>query len=307
MTALGGSETPDVLIRFGAMFGPMVSSGEYWRLITAMFIHIGFSHVLFNGFSLFIFGRLSESYFGPSRFITIYLLAGFLGSVASYTLNPMAISAGASGAIFGILGSLAAYYLVQKKDFGKIAQGNLTGILILAAINLAYGLATPRIDNWAHLSGFISGFTIGYVLSPRYKISVSEIGITKLTDSNSLMKSIWIVPAAIITATVVLAIANPSNETHLYSQITSAEKYYRENRYDQALDELNTILSAHKYSLDSQAGTLIAEAHLLRGIIYVETGDLESAITDLSLAIRWGDTTTKAAANEILVAINFKG
>ncbi len=306
MTALGGSENPDILIKFGAMFGPLISSGEYWRLITAMFIHIGFSHVLFNGFSLFIFGRLSESYFGPSRFITIYLLAGVLGSVASYTLNPTAISAGASGAIFGILGSLAAYFLVQKKSFGQLAQGNLTGILILAGINLAYGLATPRIDNWAHLSGFISGFAIGYILSPRYKIAVSEIGVTKLTDSNSLMKSIWVVPAAIITATIVLIIANPSNEVQLYSQITSAEKYYRENQYEQALDELNTILSKHKYSLDSQTATLIAEAHLLRGIIYIEIGDLESAITELSLAIRWGNPETKAAANEILVAINFK-
>ena len=101
-------------------------------------------------------------------------------------------------------------------------------------------------------------------------------------------------------------IANPSNEVQLYSQITSAEKYYRENQYEQALDELNTILSKHKYSLDSQTATLIADAHLLRGIIYIEIGDLESAITELSLAIRWGNPETKAAANEILVAINFK-
>ena len=100
------------------------------------------------------------------------------------------------------------------------------------------------------------------------------------------MKSIWIVPAAIITATIVLIIANPSNEVQLYSQITSAEKYYRENQYEQALDELNTILSKHKYSLDSQTATLIAEAHLLRGIIYIEIPKRVQKITETVIEIK---------------------
>ena len=210
MTAAGGSENPEVLLRFGAMFGPFIANGEYWRLFTAMFLHFGFAHLATNGLGLFIFGRLVEKVFGPARFLTIYILAGLFGSVASYAFNSIAVGAGASGAIFGVLGALATYFLVQREMSGKLAQGNLTGILFLAAINLLYGFATPGIDNWAHIAGFVSGFGLGIVLAPRYRLTMSSSGLPRLSDTNSLAKRSWLVAAMLAIVAVGAEVSSKS-------------------------------------------------------------------------------------------------
>jgi hypothetical protein len=94
MTALGGSEDPYVLLAFGAKYNPLIAAGQYWRLLTATFLHIGILHLLFNGYSLYILGSMVESRFGHSRFVILYLLAGVAGSTASF-LGNKALSAGA--------------------------------------------------------------------------------------------------------------------------------------------------------------------------------------------------------------------
>ena len=104
-----------MLLNFGAMFGPLIASGEYWRLFTAMFLHVGFTHLFVNGFALFVFGPIVERAFGPTKFLTIYLLGGLTGSVASYLLNSIAIGAGASGGVFAVIGGLAAFFVVQTQ------------------------------------------------------------------------------------------------------------------------------------------------------------------------------------------------
>ena len=147
----------DVLLRFGAMFGPLIATGEYWRFFTAMFLHANLFHLFFNCFALFIFGRLVEGVYGQHRFTIIYLLAGLSGGVLSYMFNRTAIAVGASGAIFGILGAFAAYFLVNRDALGEIGRRNLTGLITIAAINLAIGLLIPNIDNWAHLGGLAGG------------------------------------------------------------------------------------------------------------------------------------------------------
>ena len=120
-TRAGGPENPAVLEDFGALFSPLVAEGQYWRLFTAMFLHIGVVHLIFNSFSLFIFGRVVEQVFGLIRFLVTYILAGLAGSIASYASSPGVPAAGASGAIFGVLGALVAYFVVQQEVFGKLA------------------------------------------------------------------------------------------------------------------------------------------------------------------------------------------
>jgi len=200
MEVAGGSTDTGVLVDFGAMYGPKIAEGDYWRLFTAMFLHVGFMHLAFNAFGLFIFGRMVEGVFGPYRFALLYVLSGLFGSVTSYLIGPDAIAAGASGALFGIIGVMAAYFAVQRKVLGKAAQQNLYGLLGLAAINVVFGLLSPGIDNWAHLGGFAAGFGLGYALTPEYDVVRSitgrPMGMTERAGEQA--KRLWVVGLAIL-------------------------------------------------------------------------------------------------------------
>src|SRR6266542_34617 len=105
MELTGGSENSENLIRFGANYAPLVRNGEYWRLLTANFLHIGLLHLLVNSYALYILGIEVEALFGHQRFIVIYLLSGISGSVFSFMIT-QGLSAGASTSLFGLFGAL---------------------------------------------------------------------------------------------------------------------------------------------------------------------------------------------------------
>lgn len=172
MELSGGSGRTTTLIRFGAMYGPLIGMGEYWRLFTAIFLHAGILHLVLNCVGLWIIGRLVEGLYGHFRFIAIYLIAGLSGSALSYVFNKAAVAAGASGAIFGILGALTAYFLAHRGLMGDMGRQNLTGLAVVVALNLAVGLIIPGIDNWAHLGGLAGGFVVGLALAPRYRYEI---------------------------------------------------------------------------------------------------------------------------------------
>jgi membrane associated rhomboid family serine protease len=161
--ALGGSTNLSVLARMGAMVPSLVAQGEYWRLVTAMFLHIGIPHLLLNSLGLYIFGSLIEQVLGTVRFLAIYLVAGFVASVASFTFgSPVALAAGASGAIFGLLGSWLAFNLRRRSL--SLARANIQGALVLIALNVVFGLSVPGIDNLAHLGGLVAGVAAGFLV-----------------------------------------------------------------------------------------------------------------------------------------------
>ena len=157
----GGSTNAQNLIDFGALSAPLIVDGEYWRLFTAMFLHAGVMHILANSLSLFIFGQIVERTHGHARFALIYLLAGLFGSVASLTLNSTGVGVGASGAVFGIVGALAAYFVANRRVMGDLGRQNLVGLLVLVGINVVFGLTAPGIDNWAHMGGLASRVPAG--------------------------------------------------------------------------------------------------------------------------------------------------
>lgn len=146
-----------LLLYFGAKHNLLIAYGQYWRLFTAMFLHIGILHLFFNSYALYIYGPVVERLFGKSKFAVIYILSGLTGSLFSYifSLNP---SAGASGAIFGLMGSLL-YFRKRKQDVFKRIFG--TRLLMIIFINLFYGLIQPGIDNWGHIGGLIGGYLVG--------------------------------------------------------------------------------------------------------------------------------------------------
>ena len=292
----GGTEDPDVLLDFGAMFGPLISEGEYWRLFTAMFLHSGFMHLGFNALGLFIFGQTVERAYGHERFFLVYILAGLAGSVTSYLFNSIAIAAGASGAIFGVVGALAAYFVIQRKTFGKHAQQSLIGVGVIVAINVFIGLTTPGIDNWAHGGGLVAGFVLGLTLSPQFMTARTMFGSQVIVNTTgSLILKWWVVPVSLVILALGVLIADrrmPDNEfTHYYR----AERYYSQGDVSRALDELMLAIESNPLAA--------AQAHLLRGKIYIEAGNYQLARQELAMAIRLGSRRIQADALETIRVI----
>ncbi|WP_277677892.1 rhomboid family intramembrane serine protease [Gracilibacillus dipsosauri] len=149
----GGSTSTKNLIEFGAKYNVAIIDGEWWRLISSMFLHIGIAHILLNMFALYYIGTLVERIYGGTRFLIIYFIAGIVGGLASFALNP-SIAAGASGAIFGLFGALLFFGSQYPKAFFRTMGWN---IIIVIIINIIFGFSMPQIDNGAHIGGLIGG------------------------------------------------------------------------------------------------------------------------------------------------------
>lgn len=286
MQLLGGflDQDVDVLLRFGAMFGPLIAIGEYWRFFTAMFLHAGIIHLFFNCFALFIFGRLVEGVYGSVRFTTIYLLAGLSGSVLSYMFNETAIAVGASGAIFGILGAFAAYFVVHRNTLGEMGRRNLAGLATVAAINLAIGLLIPNIDNWAHFGGLAGGFVMGLALAPRYLYELVEtpVGVVRRIAAQLPLGPRWLaVPAfaALLAASVWYIGADVSDTQQSQILVIRAERLLQDGDAMGALEHAERAVE-----LDSRSGS----AFYARGKIMARIGATDRAKSDLSAALRLG-------------------
>ncbi len=162
----------DDLIRWGANYGPKTTQGEWWRLFTCMFLHIGVLHLLFNMVVLWNVGGFMEQLLGSTGFLVLYLLAGLLGSVASVAWNPFVVSAGASGAIFGLYGGLLAFLVrhrdVQRQDFLAALRTNTLAFL---GYNLVFGFIQQGIDMAAHLGGLAGGFVCGLALTSSFTLA----------------------------------------------------------------------------------------------------------------------------------------
>jgi rhomboid protease GluP len=163
----GGWNDPRVLLRFGAL-PPVLRKAQWWRLITAMFVHIGPLHLLFNMYALTIFGPSIENRYGKLRFLALYLVAGFLGSAFSLAFTSGGIRAGASGGVFGILGAWIAFFVRHRSARG--AREQLRSLFFLVGINLFIGVSIRGIDNFAHLGGLAGGFIVGIALEQATRI-----------------------------------------------------------------------------------------------------------------------------------------
>lgn len=161
MTVMGGSTNTYVLSLFGAKVNELLVAGEWWRFITPMFLHIGFTHLLMNMVSLFIIGTLVERIFGGWRFMTIYFIAGIAGVIASFVYSD-SLSAGASGAIFGLFGALL-YLIIKKPQIYWKTLG--VNVLFLLGINLAYGFVVSNVDQYAHIGGLLGGLLVAYCVA----------------------------------------------------------------------------------------------------------------------------------------------
>lgn len=156
--ATGGSENTEHMVRMGASYTPLVEGGEYWRLFTSMFLHFGLAHLLNNMVLLFFLGDYMERFLGKVRYLILYLGGGILGNIFSYwselQQGRQVVSAGASGAIFAVLGGLVVLLLIHR---GRLEDLSLPRVLLMAALSLYVGFRSAGVDGFAHLGGFLGG------------------------------------------------------------------------------------------------------------------------------------------------------
>lgn len=166
LTAQGMTEDGMFLLEHGAMYVPKVlEDGEYYRLFTSMFLHFGFEHLMNNMVTLVLIGWNLEIEIGKFKLLLIYIFSGLGGNVLSawyeYRAEDYAISAGASGAIFGMIGALL-YVAIRNR--GRIGDISGKGIVFMIIISLYYGFTSSGVDNLAHIGGLITGFLSGVLL-----------------------------------------------------------------------------------------------------------------------------------------------
>ena len=198
VSALGGRA--DEYLRFGANFAPLTTGGEWWRLVTCTFVHFGIFHLAFNLWALWDSGWITERLFGNAWFGAIYFFAGVAGSCASMLWNQQVVSAGASGAIFGVYGALLAYMTVQR---GSIPPESLNRLRIststFVVYSLFYGFAQSGIDNAAHVGGLAGGFAMGLILARPLDASARRTGIARRVLLAALLAAIALPGAALLT------------------------------------------------------------------------------------------------------------
>ena len=156
----------NAVLPWGSNYGPLTTSGQWWRLATNIFVHFGLLHVALNMFALYSSGRTVERLFGTTRFVVLYLFAGIAASMASLLWNPAINSAGASGAIFGVFGGMLAFVMNKRNEVPQsVMVEHRNSTMIFAAYSLFYGMAHTGIDNAAHVGGLLAGLAMGFVLA----------------------------------------------------------------------------------------------------------------------------------------------
>ena len=164
MNLLGGDDA--TLQAFGAQYRPLIDEQhQYWRLVTCIFIHIGFAHLIMNNYALWLLGRQIEQIYGSSRFVLLYLGSGVVGSLASYAVHPDGLSAGASGSIFGLFGVMGTFAFRYRSEIpAALRKDIIRRIIPIILINLAFGFSVSFIDNSAHIGGLIAGAAMALVV-----------------------------------------------------------------------------------------------------------------------------------------------
>jgi rhomboid protease GluP len=269
----------EALLDWGGNFGPYVAvDHEYWRLFTSMFLHVGFLHLLFNMWCLLAAGPMVERFFGNLGFAVIYVISGIGGALASTAFHPLLVSAGASGAIFGIFGALFGFLAVQHQTVPAALLKPLRASAgSFVAFNIVFGLMSPQIDNAAHLGGLATGFLCGLLLYRRLPIIPGQRGIARRVLATAGL-SIGLVLAAFTVADAVAVrpqIRAASHETYRasqsYNQLATLIQKPLED-WDRVSIDMNRLLDR----LGNSGSPLPDDPAVVLGLIKQLESDLET-------------------------------
>ncbi len=265
------------LIQYGAKYNPALMDGEWWRIVTSMFLHIGFLHLFMNMLALFYLGTAVERIYGSLRFTGIYFLAGIFGGLSSFMMNPQ-IAAGASGAIFGLFGALLFFGLRHKRLFFRTMG---TNVLFIIGLNLAFGFIVPQVDNSAHLGGLTGGFIASMLIHlPKQK----NLKVQLLSLAIYILAAIGMVWGGT---------AQYSQSEQAGVQVQYTQELIKDQQYDQVI---HTATNALKFP-----GSYEAELLFNRSYAYTQKGKLDKAKQDLEKAVQVKPDMAEAHFNLALI------
>ena len=179
-TFLVGADLPAM---WGMKVNELIIVGQFWRLITPMFLHGSILHIAFNMYALLAFGPGLERYYGRWRYLALYFVSGFAGNVFSFLFSS-APSLGSSTAIFGLLAAEGVFLYQNRKLFGKGAQRALINLITIALVNLFIGLS-PGIDNWGHIGGMVGGILFAWFAGPLLTVEQSSFNYNLVDQRRS--------------------------------------------------------------------------------------------------------------------------
>lgn len=165
MEVLGSTENIDYMLQWGGAYTPLILDGEWYRLITSMFLHFGIYHLLNNMVLLLFMGDMLETHVGKIKYLLIYFGGGILGNLCSLFWDihtgSMAVSAGASGAVFAVIG---AVFVLVLKSRGRLGDFTAPRMLVMIVLTIYYGFQSTGVDNAAHVGGVIGGVLLAALL-----------------------------------------------------------------------------------------------------------------------------------------------
>lgn len=161
------------ILNAGCVHGPSIRGGQYYRLLTGMFLHGSIFHIFFNCYALYIIGSQIESFMGKTKYIIIYLFSGIMGSLFSMTFGGATASIGASGAIFGLMGALLYFGYYYRVYLGNVLKSQIVPLILF---NLILGFIIPGVDNFGHIGGLVGGLLITRALGVKDKTTTFEKG-----------------------------------------------------------------------------------------------------------------------------------
>ncbi|OZU89966.1 rhomboid family intramembrane serine protease [Virgibacillus indicus] len=275
----GGSGSIETLIEFGAKYNPaIIEEGEWWRIVSSMFLHIGFLHLFMNMLAVYYLGALAERIYGSWRFLIIYFLAGIGGGLASFAFSPH-VSAGASGALFGLFGALLFFGLIYKKIFFQTMGKN---ILLLIVINIVIGFTIPQIDMGAHLGGLIAGFIAS--------------AIVHLPKKRAFLKQFIAFVMFFVLAGGLAVFGTANNMESQAYLLMKIEELNKDNKYEEVVDIATVALD--------KRGDMENLILFQRSYAYIELNKIDPAIEDLESSIKLDDSIPEAYYNLALLYIN---
>jgi rhomboid protease GluP len=214
----------------------------------------------------------------------IYLVAGIGGSATSYVfIDPRSIGVGASGAVFGVLGAIAAYYYLNQHIYGKYGRGMMMGIGVIVLLNLGFGFTVEGVDNWAHMGGLLFGL-LGAIALQKHKPKI-RFGIL-----GSYFSRVLVVGIILVVVLVFMAKDNPVNN------LSKAQSLFEEQKYELSIKEIEKIIGNNPDW---------GHAYLLRGKILSAYINKTAGKDDLIKAVRLGDKSTRTEAIKLLSTDNW--
>lgn len=274
----GGSRNATVLVEFGARFTPLIREGQYWRLLTNIFLHAGYLHILFNMYGLFNLGSVLERLYGPTRFLFLYLCSGIAGSVISW-LATQSLSVGASGAVFGVAGVMVVYGFKHKSTIPQEMTSSFgKGALPFIALNLYLGFSHPQIDNYAHIGGLLAGMLLSALMNPAEDPFLPGLDVRhRFTWSNFAMQ---LASIAVLTYGAGAATRNywPQRELHRAdAHFKDGTERLQEGKFEQAVADFEKAIAISPRE---------PRFHLSLGVAYFSLGETDRAIAEYEQSLR---------------------